>query len=169
VLRFAEGEGAGAYLAAEAVLDDVLGLCTPARGCQGLLHGRDGAVARPGGSAPRRHLEHDLRNGRTRLSGAALLSDAESVFFGELPWESLAVPVRLLHAEWSVGTGSPPAYSADAVDQYRDKTAAVVLVGGVDHAGSIMTRTGARATAQLLTEAIMSQGPDQGRPPASRP
>ena len=56
------------------------------------------------------YLEHDLdENGVVRLSGDALISDAESVFFADNPWASLDVPVRFAHAEWSSGAGTPPA------------------------------------------------------------
>ena len=102
----------------------------------------------------RNYLEHDLRDGRVRLSADALLQDAESVYFGDNDWASLRVPVRFLHAEWSVGSGSAPAYSAEAVDTYRVKTVVEQLVPGVDHAGSIMTQAGGRATAEMVRAAV---------------
>ena len=102
----------------------------------------------------RDYLEHDLRGGYVRLSGEALLSDAEDVFFGYNAWESLTVPVRFLHAEWSTGAGTSPGYPTEAVERYRSKTVAVRFVPGVDHAGSIMTPTGAAATADLIHDAL---------------
>ena len=102
----------------------------------------------------RNYLEHDLRDGRLQLSGEALLSDAEDIFFGDSPWASLEVPVRFLHAEWSTGAGSAPAYPPDAVERYRSNTASVRFIEGVDHAGTIMTRTGATATAGVLRDAL---------------
>jgi pimeloyl-ACP methyl ester carboxylesterase len=102
----------------------------------------------------RNYLEHDLRDGRVRLSGDALLSDAADIFFGDNPWAGLTVPVRFLHAEWSTGAGSPPGYPPDAVERYRPMTVGVRFVGGVDHAGSIMSRTGAVVAAQMLREAL---------------
>jgi pimeloyl-ACP methyl ester carboxylesterase len=102
----------------------------------------------------RHYLEHDLRDGRVRLSGAALLSDAEAVYFGDNAWASLTQPVRFLHAEWSVGAGSPPAYPPDAIERYRPRVVTERLIEGVDHAASIMTRRGGLATAGLVREAL---------------
>jgi pimeloyl-ACP methyl ester carboxylesterase len=102
----------------------------------------------------RDYLQHDLEAGRVRLSGAALLSDAADVFFGTSRIADVTVPMRLLHAEWSVGAGSAPGYSIETVDGYRDRLVSVRYVEGVDHAGSIMTKAGAVATAELLTEAL---------------
>jgi pimeloyl-ACP methyl ester carboxylesterase len=100
------------------------------------------------------YLEHDLRDGWVRLSGDALLADAESVFFGDNAWESLELPVRFLHAEWSTGKDSSPAYLPEAVERYRRKAETVRFLPGLDHAGSIMTTAGAAATADLLREAL---------------
>jgi pimeloyl-ACP methyl ester carboxylesterase len=108
----------------------------------------------PDDALVRAYLDHDLRDGLVRLSGEALLSDAESVFFGTTPWEQLALPVRFLHAEWSVGPDTPPAYSAEAVERYARKAKTVRFLPGLDHAGSIMTMAGATATAELLREAL---------------
>jgi pimeloyl-ACP methyl ester carboxylesterase len=100
------------------------------------------------------YLEHDLRDGKVRLSGPALIGDAESVFFGETPWEQLALPVRFLYAEWGGGPNSPPAYPAAAVARYASKAVSLRYVEGADHAGSIMTKAGASATAELIFEAL---------------
>lgn len=102
----------------------------------------------------RDYLEHDLRDGRVRLSGEALLHDADDVFFGPSQWDSVDVPIHFLHAEWSVGAGSAPGYGPEAVEQIRDKAASVRFVEGVDHAGSIMTKAGAVATAEALGDAL---------------
>lgn len=102
----------------------------------------------------REYLKHDLDNGRVRLSGDALLSDAADVFFGESLWESLEVPVRFLHAQWSVGADSSPAYPIDAIEQWRHKITSTRYVEGVDHAASIMSKAGAIATADLVSEAL---------------
>jgi pimeloyl-ACP methyl ester carboxylesterase len=102
----------------------------------------------------RGYLDHDLRDGVVRLSGDALLGDAESVFFGANPWEELTLPVRFLHAEWSVGEGTGPAYPPEAVERYRHRAQNVRFLPGLDHAGSIMTSTGASATAEALREAL---------------
>jgi pimeloyl-ACP methyl ester carboxylesterase len=105
----------------------------------------------------RDYLAHDLRDGRVRLSGEALLSDAESVFFGgSSGWETLGPPVRFLHAEWSTGAGSPPGYPPDAVEKFAAATVATRLIPEVDHAGSIMTPRGGQATAEMIREALAS-------------
>lgn len=100
------------------------------------------------------YLEHDLRDGRVRLSAEALSADAASVFFGESLWQALQVPVRFLHAEWSTGKDSRPAYPEELVDTYRPATVTCELLPALDHAGSIMTSEGARASARLLREAL---------------
>jgi len=101
----------------------------------------------------RHYFEHDLdESGKVRLSGDALISDAASIFFGETPWQTLTLPVRFLHAEWSTGAGSSPAYP-DVTD-YAKVCLETRFVAGVDHAGSIMTRTGAKATAELIAQAL---------------
>lgn len=102
----------------------------------------------------RDNLSHDLRDGRVRLSGAALLSDAADITFDGVEWESVDVPIRFLHAQWSVGPDSPPGYPAEVVDRYREKTVLTRYLEGVDHAGTIMTAKGAAATADLLSAAL---------------
>lgn len=104
----------------------------------------------------RAYLAHDLHEGRVLLSGNALLSDAADIYFGDAPWERLDVPVRFLHAEWSGGADTPPAYSPEAVERYRPRTVGTWLVEGVDHAASIMSRTGAQATARAIHDALSS-------------
>jgi pimeloyl-ACP methyl ester carboxylesterase len=102
------------------------------------------------------YLAHDLAGRRVRLSAEALIADAADIFFGPQKWQQLQVPARLLTAEWSTGPDSAPAYSAEAVAAFRDALDALVTVrpvAGVDHAASIMTMTGARATAELIAEA----------------
>jgi pimeloyl-ACP methyl ester carboxylesterase len=103
----------------------------------------------------RDYLAHDLAaDGTVRLSGPVLLDDAASVFFGTTPWKQLALPVRFLHAQWASGADTAPAYPADAVADYGTVCTTVRYVEGVDHAGSIMTKAGAVATADLVAEAL---------------
>ena len=86
-----------------------------------------------------------------------MIADATDVFFGPSKWEQVAQPVRLLTAEWSTGRDSPPAYSPAAAGHFRDRLATLVTVrtvAGVDHAASIMSPAGARATAELLAEVL---------------
>jgi pimeloyl-ACP methyl ester carboxylesterase len=99
------------------------------------------------------YLRHDLDpDGRVRLSGEALVSDAESVYFGEQHWRELTVPVRFCHAQWASGADTPPAYP-DVTD-YAASCVDVRFVPGVDHAGSIMSRTGAAVVAELVEGAL---------------
>lgn len=102
----------------------------------------------------RDYLAHDLRDGLVQLSASNLLDDAQDVYFGDNHWEQVAVPIRFLHAEWGAGPGRPPGYPTESVEQFRPATVRTVFVEGVDHAGSIMTEKGARATAQLLAGAV---------------
>ena len=102
----------------------------------------------------RGYAAHDLRDGRVRLSGDALLQDAESVFFGESPWEQLDLPIRFSHAEWSTGKDSAPAYPPEAVERYGATCVTTRFLPGLDHGGSIMTPQGAAVAAELLREAL---------------
>ncbi len=103
----------------------------------------------------RGYLAHDLDDdGRVRLSGEALLSDAESVFFGPPRWQELTVPVRFTHAEFGGGPATPPAYPAEAVAEYAAQAVDVRYLPGLDHAGAIMTGQGAAVTAELVRAAL---------------
>lgn len=102
----------------------------------------------------RHYVEHDLRDGRVRLSGSALVSDASDALFGAVPWEALTLPVRFLHAEWSVGKGSSPAYPPEAVRRYAAVATTTDLIQGVDNAGTVMSHRGALATADMIREAL---------------
>jgi pimeloyl-ACP methyl ester carboxylesterase len=106
------------------------------------------------------YLAHDLFGPLVRLDADALLADAADIFFGSSKWRQLQGPVRLLTAEWSTGADSAPAYPAEAVQSFRDALDVLVTVRpvpGVDHAASIMTMTGARATADLIAEALNTE------------
>jgi pimeloyl-ACP methyl ester carboxylesterase len=99
------------------------------------------------------YLRHDLdADGRVRLSGEALVSDAESVYFGEEHWRELTLPVRFCHAQWASGADTSPAYP-DVTD-YATKCVDVRYVPGVDHAGSIMSKAGAVVVAELVEGAL---------------
>jgi hypothetical protein len=82
------------------------------------------------------------------------------VFFGPSKWEQLAVPTRLLTAQWSTGRDTAPAYPPAAIEQFRDALGppgplvTVRTVAGADHAASIMSPAGARATASLISEVL---------------
>jgi pimeloyl-ACP methyl ester carboxylesterase len=101
----------------------------------------------------RDYLSHDLdADGRVRLSGEALVADAESVYFGDNPWQQLSLPIRFSHAQWAVGPGTPPAYPD--VSAYAERCVEVRYVEGVDHAGSIMSKAGAVVAAELVEGAL---------------
>lgn len=102
----------------------------------------------------RHYLEHDLRDGRVRLSGDALVGDATDIFFGEGVWQRVPQPIRFLRAEWSVGRDTPPAYAAADLERYAAVTERTVALDGVDHAAAIMSPRGAAATADLVREAL---------------
>jgi pimeloyl-ACP methyl ester carboxylesterase len=106
------------------------------------------------------YLRHDLSAGRVRLSGEALIADSADVFFGTSKWQQLAVPTRLLAAQWGRGATSKPAYSSAAVQALRAQLPALVSVrelAGADHAATIMTMTGAAAVAELIGEALAAE------------
>jgi pimeloyl-ACP methyl ester carboxylesterase len=102
----------------------------------------------------REYLAHDLRDGLVRLSGQALLDDAADIYLNETPWQSLTQPIRFSHAQWASGAGTSPAYPEEALRTYLPATVSSRYVEGQDHAGSIMTKAGAVAAAELLTEAL---------------
>jgi pimeloyl-ACP methyl ester carboxylesterase len=95
---------------------------------------------------------------RARLSPEAVREDTADVFGSAAPTERflrLSMPVTLLHAEWSVGAGSPPAYPPAAVDGWRAQVPHLEteLIPGVDHAGTVMTEPGAAAVAAAIDRA----------------
>jgi pimeloyl-ACP methyl ester carboxylesterase len=100
------------------------------------------------------YLSHDLREGFVRLSADAVATDAADVFFGAPRWAEVTAPIHFLHAEWSVGRDTPPAYPLETVAEYRPRTRSTTALQGLDHAGSIMTRRGAAATAAALGRAL---------------
>ena len=102
----------------------------------------------------RRYAEHDLRDGRVRLAGEALVQDATSVYFGSSPWRDLTVPARFAHAEWGAGRDTPPAYPPESVAEFAPSTVETTALPGLDHAGSIMTPAGAAAVATMIRKAL---------------
>ncbi|GGG24472.1 hypothetical protein GCM10007304_42940 [Rhodococcoides trifolii] len=103
----------------------------------------------------RHYAEHDLVDGSVRLSSAAVVSDATDVFFGDSRFQELTMPIRFLHAQWSVGADSPPMYSPHDIDAL-DLTSVRPLMG-LDHAGTIMTSVGAAAVGSMIDEAVRSE------------
>lgn len=100
------------------------------------------------------YLSHDLRDGWVRLSADAVASDAVDVFFGTPRWAEVSAAIHFLHAEWSVGRDTPPAYPLEMVAEYRPHTRSTTALAGLDHAGSIMTRRGAAAAAAAIRSAL---------------
>lgn len=102
----------------------------------------------------RRYLSHDLGpGGLIRLDGDALLADAEDVYFGGNDWRALQTPMHLLHAQWSLGADSVPAYEPADITAIEAAGVPTTLVPGADHAASIMTRHGASHVAAVLRQA----------------
>jgi pimeloyl-ACP methyl ester carboxylesterase len=105
----------------------------------------------------RDYLAHALADGRVRLDPDVLVADAVDALLGTHPWQELDRPGRLVHAEWSVGPGSPPAYPPDRVAEFTARLPALEateLVPGVDHAAIIMTRRGAAVVAAHVRAAL---------------
>ena len=104
------------------------------------------------------YLRHDLRDGKVRLDGDALIADSADIFFGPPKWQDLSTPAALLAAEWSRGADTAPAYSEQACREFAAALPAGLLtvhpLDGADHAASIMTRRGAHATADLIRSAL---------------
>jgi hypothetical protein len=90
-----------------------------------------------------------------RLDGRALVDDAADVFLTDTAADALRrlpVPTQLLYAEWSVGVGSPPAYTDDEVAAVVAASNGLVtaeLLPGHDHAG-VVTDSGAAAAVRAL-------------------
>ncbi|KQU02400.1 alpha/beta hydrolase [Rhodococcus sp. Leaf7] len=100
----------------------------------------------------REYAEHDLLDGSVRLSSEAVVADATDVFFGDSRFRDITVPVRFLHAQWSIGADSAPMYSPRDIEAL-DVTSVESMVG-LDHAGTIMTSTGARAVSAMIDTAV---------------
>jgi pimeloyl-ACP methyl ester carboxylesterase len=105
----------------------------------------------------RDYLAHDLADGRVRLAPDVLVADAVDTLLGTSSWQQLDRPTRFVHAEWSVGADSAPAYTAERVAGFAAQLPALEhteLVRGVDHAASIMTRRGAAVAAAHVRAAL---------------
>jgi pimeloyl-ACP methyl ester carboxylesterase len=104
---------------------------------------------------------HDLdAEGRPRLDPTAVLDDAVDTVLGPERWRGVTVPTTLLHAEWSIGAGSSPAYPAEAVAGFRSALPALhttELIDGADHAATVMTRRGAAVVARHVRAALAAQ------------
>ena len=106
-------------------------------------------------------LAHDLAHGTdggpVRRDLDTVLADLLEVSCTSRPaqvWTKVTTPMRLVHAEWSIGAGTSPMYPADHVASLLAATPPLVsaeLVEGVDHAAIIMTPHGAARCAAALS------------------
>ena len=101
-----------------------------------------------------RYLEHDLRDGLVRLSSDALVSDGRDIFFGDVPWEGVDVPVRWTHAEEERAATHAPMYPADAVDRYQRSALRRRPRRASTTPAHHDSAPGARAAAALLRDAL---------------
>jgi hypothetical protein len=69
-------------------------------------------------------------------------------------WEAVELPIRFLHAQWSIGVGSAPAYPPELVDLYAPRTVDTRLLPEADHAATIMTHRGAAVVAEMIKAAL---------------
>lgn len=109
------------------------------------------------------YLRYDLAGQapelEVRLESEAVRQDAADVF-ANAPVEkwmaALHHPVTLLHAQWSIGIDSAPAYPQPVVDEWLQRLPLLRarLVPGVDHAGIVMSAGGAREVAAELNRAV---------------
>ena len=103
----------------------------------------------------REYAEHDLADGLPRLSSAAVVADATDVFFGDSRFRELTMPIRFLHAQWSVGADSAPMYSPEDIEALD--LAVIRPMAGLDHAGTVMTPVGAAAVGATIDAALQGE------------
>ncbi|MGU3432462.1 alpha/beta fold hydrolase [Actinomycetes bacterium M1A6_2h] len=103
----------------------------------------------------RDYAAHDVVDGSIRLSTDAVVSDATDVYFGDSRFGELTIPIRFLHAQWSIGANSAPMYAPLDIEAL-DLTA-VRPLDGVDHAGTVMTSAGAAAVGAMIDDAVRAQ------------
>jgi pimeloyl-ACP methyl ester carboxylesterase len=121
-----------------------------------------GAMLDPDDPLLTEYLRYDLAGQapelEVRLEAEAVKQDAADVFGSTAAEEQMAAlhhPVTLLHAQWSLGVDSDPAYPQGVVDAWRDRLPLLNarLVSGVDHAAIVMSRQGAKEVAAELERA----------------
>ena len=67
------------------------------------------------------------------------------------------MPTWFLHAEWSTGPDTQPAYTVDQVQAFQRALPSLhepVLINEVDHGGTVMSPAGAAVTAEVLADAL---------------
>ncbi|HVT64578.1 MAG TPA: alpha/beta hydrolase [Mycobacteriales bacterium] len=121
-----------------------------------------GAMLDPDDPLLTEYLRYDLAGQapelEVRLEPEAVKQDAADVFGSTTAAHRMAAlhhPVTLLHAQWSIGVDSAPAYPKDVVDSWcaRLPLMKARLVPGVDHAAIVMSQAGANEVAAELQRA----------------
>lgn len=106
----------------------------------------------------REYFAHDLSpDGHLRLPAETLIADATDVVFSKSRWQELTVPTWFVHAEWSTGPHTPPAYTVEQAEAFRAALPVLrepVLINEVDHGGTVMTPAGAAVVAEVLAQAL---------------
>jgi hypothetical protein len=72
-------------------------------------------------------------------------------------WQQIQTPAWLLTAEWSTGEGTTPVYPPEALERVQREVGPVLTVSvlqGADHATTVMSMTGAKATADMIDKAL---------------
>jgi pimeloyl-ACP methyl ester carboxylesterase len=103
-----------------------------------------------------RDLTRGADGGRVRRDLETVVADAVSVLASARPAEAFAevqAPTRLLYAQWARGEGTDPMYPAEHVATFSQLVRADHLALA-DHAGVVMTDSGAAAGAALLRASL---------------
>lgn len=107
------------------------------------------------------YLRYDLVGAepelRVQLDGKAMAADSADLYLSgraEKAARALKSPTHLLFAEWSIGRGSPPGYTAHYLESWAAKIPAfkATLLPGTDHAATVMTDASGAAIAKALDE-----------------
>ena len=107
------------------------------------------------------YLRYDLVGSepelRVQLDGKAMAADSADLYLNgraEKAAKSLKAPTHLLFAEWSIGRDSPPAYTAEYLEQWAANIPAfkATMLRGTDHAATVMSDASGAAIAKELDE-----------------
>jgi pimeloyl-ACP methyl ester carboxylesterase len=103
-------------------------------------------------------LTSDLdETGARRLRGQMLYEELAGVPRGWSAWRHIRTQAWLLTAEWSSGEGSRPTYPPEVLEHIQREIGHLLTVSalpGADHAVSVMSMTGAKATADMIDKAL---------------
>lgn len=109
------------------------------------------------------YLAYDLTEGdggEVRLDLDVLSQDASSLFLTDLAEDALAhlaVPTRIVYAEWGSDAGTEPMYETADIEAHlatSDHLLSAHLVPGCDHAAIPMSAYGAAASARVVRQSI---------------